>query len=122
MSDELKADLWRRWQSGESISVISRGIGKPPGSVFTVLKHHGGIAALPRRARAGSLTLGEREEISRRLCAGDSFRAVAGHLRLEGISPSIGSVGDAYDNALMETITGLCKSECIRTSVFHEGP
>jgi hypothetical protein len=40
MSDEMKADLWRRWRAGESISVISRQIGKPPGSVFTVLKHH----------------------------------------------------------------------------------
>ncbi|SCD57211.1 hypothetical protein GA0115240_11507 [Streptomyces sp. DvalAA-14] len=44
MSDEMKADLWRRWGAGESISVISRQIGKPPGSVFTVLEHHGGIA------------------------------------------------------------------------------
>ncbi|MBB2891558.1 transposase InsO family protein [Flexivirga oryzae] len=44
------------------------------------------------------------------------------HLGLEGISPSIGSVGDAYDNALMETINGLYKTECIRTTVFHPGP
>ncbi|GJF35190.1 hypothetical protein KNE206_78900 [Kitasatospora sp. NE20-6] len=44
------------------------------------------------------------------------------HLSLEGIQPSIGSVGDAYDNALMETINGLYKSECIRTKVFHDGP
>lgn len=44
------------------------------------------------------------------------------HLELEGISPSIGSVGDAYDNALMETINGLYKAECIRTTVFHDGP
>jgi putative transposase len=44
------------------------------------------------------------------------------HLDLEGISPSIGSVGDAYDNALMETINGLYKAECIRTTVFHDGP
>ncbi|MFI0206889.1 MULTISPECIES: helix-turn-helix domain-containing protein [Streptomyces] len=78
MSDEMKADLWRRWRSGESISVISRGIGKPPGSVFTVLEHHGGIAPLPRKARVGSLTLAEREEISRGLCAGDSYRSIAG--------------------------------------------
>lgn len=41
-----------------------------------------------------------------------------GHLRLEGIRPSTGSVDDAYDNALMEMVNGLCKSECIRTSVF----
>jgi putative transposase len=44
------------------------------------------------------------------------------HLALEGIRPSIGSVGDAYDNALMETINGLYKAECIRTRVFHDGP
>ena len=43
------------------------------------------------------------------------------HLALEGISPSIGSVGDAYDNALMESINGLYKAECIRTTVFHPG-
>ena len=44
------------------------------------------------------------------------------HLALEQIQPSIGSVGDAYDNALMETINGLYKTECIRTTVFHDGP
>ena len=41
---------------------------------------------------------------------------------LDGIVPSIGSVGGAYDNALMESINGLYKAECIRTTVFHDGP
>ena len=56
--------------------------------------------------------------------AGSQYTAIrfTQHLGLEGISPSIGSVGDAYDNALMETINGLYKSECIRTTVFHDGP
>jgi transposase InsO family protein len=31
-----------------------------------------------------------------------------------GIEPSVGSVGDSYDNALAETIIGLYKSELIR--------
>ena len=44
------------------------------------------------------------------------------HLVLEGIAASIGSVGDAYDNALMETINGLYKTECVRTTVFHASP
>jgi transposase InsO family protein len=44
------------------------------------------------------------------------------HLALEEIRPSIGTVADAYDNALMETINGLYKAECIRTTVFHDGP
>jgi putative transposase len=44
------------------------------------------------------------------------------HLELEGIAPSIGTVGDAYDNGLMESIIGLFKTECITTTVFHDGP
>ena len=44
------------------------------------------------------------------------------HLALEGIDPSIGTVGDAYDNGLMESIIGLFKTECIATTVFHDGP
>jgi len=80
MSDEMKADLWRRWRAGESISVISRQIGKPPGSVFTVLKHHGGLAPAPRKHRAGSLTMVEREAISRGLHADESYRTIARQL------------------------------------------
>lgn len=44
------------------------------------------------------------------------------HLALERIRPSIGTVGDAYDNALMETIIGLYKAECVRTTVLHASP
>ena len=44
------------------------------------------------------------------------------HLALEDIAASIGTVGDAYDNALMESIIGLFKTECIRTKIFHDGP
>jgi len=41
---------------------------------------------------------------------------------IEGIHPSIGSVPDEYDNALMVTVIRLFKTECIRTTVFHAGP
>ncbi len=56
--------------------------------------------------------------------AGSQYTAVTytEKLALEGVAPSIGSVGDAYDNALMETINGLYKAECIRTTVFHDRP
>jgi len=40
----------------------------------------------------------------------------------EPIKPSIGNVGDAYDNAPMECVIGLFKTECVRTTVFHSGP
>jgi len=39
-------------------------------------------------------------------------------LRLHGIPMSIGSVGDALDNALAETIIGCYKTELIRNPVF----
>ncbi len=35
-----------------------------------------------------------------------------------GIEPSVGSVGDSYDNALAETVIGLYKAEVIQ----HLGP
>jgi len=44
-------------------------------------------------------------------------------LQLHGLNPSIGTVGDAYDNALAETTIGLYKTECIREdSPFRRGP
>lgn len=44
-------------------------------------------------------------------------------LFLEGFQPSVGTVGDAYDNALAETTIGLYKHECIRAdSPFRTGP
>ncbi|MFJ6777113.1 IS3 family transposase [Kitasatospora sp. NPDC091257] len=42
-----------------------------------------------------------------------SFR-LADHLDAAGIAASIGSVGDAYDNALMESTIGLYKTELIK--------
>lgn len=44
-------------------------------------------------------------------------------LELSGLTPSIGTVGDAYDNALAETTIGLYKTEAVREdSPFRSGP
>ena len=44
-------------------------------------------------------------------------------LFLNGMLPSIGTVGDAFDNALAETTIGLYKHECVRAdSPFRRGP
>jgi putative transposase len=56
--------------------------------------------------------------------AGTQYTSIAfGHeLTDAGLTPSIGSVADAYDNALAETTIGLYKTECIRPgSPFHQG-
>ncbi|GAA2238556.1 hypothetical protein GCM10010401_08520 [Rarobacter faecitabidus] len=56
--------------------------------------------------------------------AGSQYTALrlTEHIALEGIVPSIGIVGDALDIALMETINGLYKTECMRATVFHADP
>ena len=42
---------------------------------------------------------------------------------LAGLKPSVGSVGDAFDNALAETTIGLYKTEAVRAdSPFRRGP
>ena len=44
-------------------------------------------------------------------------------LILEGILASVGSVGDAYDNALAESTIGLFKTEAMaKNNPFHVGP
>ena len=56
--------------------------------------------------------------------AGSQYTSVrlTERLSLEHVAASIGSVGDAYDNALIESANGLYKTECIRTTIFHSGP
>lgn len=56
--------------------------------------------------------------------AGSQYTSIrlTDHLETADIAASIGSVGDAYDNALMESGNGLYKTECIRTTIFHQGP
>jgi IS30 family transposase len=77
MPDAQKRQLWDRWKAGESISQIARALDKPPGSVFTVLKSNGGYVPAVRTRRPGSLTVADREEISRSLARGDSLRQIA---------------------------------------------
>ena len=77
LTDKQRVELWERWKTGESLSDIGRAIGKHAGSVFGVLRSHGGIYQPPRRRSKRSLTLAEREEISRGISAGRSIREIA---------------------------------------------
>jgi hypothetical protein len=87
-----------------------------------------GLVLLPLRmaawARGQQGQLIARGELVHHSDAGSQYLAIrfTEHLQLEGITPSVGSVGDAYDNALMESIIGLYKVECVRPGPFHTGP
>lgn len=52
----------------------------PPDSIVSILRHKGGIYQPPQRRRTGTLTPPEREEISRSLAAGQSYRMIGAKL------------------------------------------
>ncbi len=74
---EGKAELWRRWQKGESLADICRALNKYEGSIHRVLVARGGIVPAARRRSRLSLDLAERELISRGIAADRSIRQIA---------------------------------------------
>lgn len=72
-----RRELWRRWYEGESLPSIARALDRLTGSVREFFLRFGGIEPPCRKRREGSLTLEEREEISRGLAEGLSCRAIA---------------------------------------------
>lgn len=76
MTDSDKAAIWERWKRGESLSEIGRAIKRIPGAVFHVVRARGGIPPAPRCRSERALTGGDREEISRGLARGVSFRQI----------------------------------------------
>src|ERR1700685_1592362 len=87
-----RQELWRRYKAGETILGIGRELGRRQTSIHRVLQATGGIAPLPRRRSSRVLSLTEREEISRGIAAGDSFRAIAKGLQgaVSTVSQDIG--------------------------------
>lgn len=84
-SASQRAEIWDRWQRGESMSSIGRGFERESSSIFSVLSPSGGIRPPDRKRSRCALSLIEREEISRGLTVGRSLRAIAGQL---GRAPS----------------------------------
>ena len=76
ISAREKVELWKRWKRGESLSDIGRALGRIPGAVHHVVSARGGIPPPSRTRSRRSLTLTEREEISRGLARGYSVRQI----------------------------------------------
>lgn len=79
-SDTQKALMWDRWQKGESLHNIARLFDRSHGAIAGILSRAGGIRPKQRTRSCLSLTLSEREDISRGISAGLSMRAIAAQL------------------------------------------
>jgi IS30 family transposase len=79
LTDEQKADMWRRWKAGHSIREICLALKRNSSPVYQQLAIRGGIAP-PGRIRTAVLKIAEREEISRGLGSGESYRSIARRL------------------------------------------
>ena len=79
-SDAQKAQMWDRWQRGESLKSIGRLFDRSSSSIYPILSVTGGIRPPPRARSRLALTLIEREEISRGVAQGDSMRSIAAQL------------------------------------------
>jgi IS30 family transposase len=75
------AEIWDRWQRGEGLNFIGRVFGKTSSTIFAHLKPHGGIRPVPRKRSRRTLSLSDREEISRGLACGVALRSIAAQLR-----------------------------------------
>src|SRR5258707_15537713 len=75
-----RSEIWDRWQAGEPMSAIGRRFDRESSSVFSVISPTGGIRPPDRRRSKQTLSLSEREEISRWLSMRRSLRSIATHL------------------------------------------
>ena len=80
-TESQKAQMWSRWQQGESLHDIARLFDRFHTSVRGVLAESGGIRPSPRRRSSRVLSSAEREEISRGVVAGHSIRSIAASLK-----------------------------------------
>lgn len=84
-SDAQKAEMWDRWQNGESMHSIARSFDRFHTSVQRILTANGGFRPRRRTRSVRTLSLSERETISRGIASKLSMRAIAEQL---GRAPS----------------------------------
>jgi IS30 family transposase len=77
LSAMQRTDMWSCWKAGQSLHQIGRAFGKSHVSIQFVLSQHGGIVPAARRRSLLTLTLSEREDISRGIASGSSIRDIA---------------------------------------------
>src|SRR6202140_834076 len=81
LSANQRMEMWCRWKAGQSLHEIGRAFGKDHVSIQFMLSQHGGIVPATRRRSLLTLTLAEREDISRGIPSGSSMLEIAKDLQ-----------------------------------------
>ena len=82
---EMRSYIWDRYQAGDSVWSIARSFDRSSSSIHRQLALTGGIRPPDRKRSPNSISVAEREDISRGLVAGLSIRCIASEL---GRAPS----------------------------------
>src|ERR1700719_1392261 len=129
LSTEQRIEMWRRWKAGESLHEIGRAFGKGHGSIRFLMTQRGGIVPAARRRSPRTLTLAEREDISRGIASGWSIRLIANGLQraVSTVSREVARAGgrplyraseadrQAWNWALRPKVCLLANRETLRT-------
>src|ERR1700726_804282 len=131
LSATQRNDMWSRWKAGQSLHEIGRAFSKDHVSIQFMLAQHGGIAPAARRRSLLTLTLAEREDISRGIASGLSIREIAKGLQraVSTVSREVARHGgrplygaseadlQAWESALRPKVCLLAIEEKLRTIV-----
>src|SRR5437660_10165834 len=89
-----QAEVWDRFEAGESMRSIARSIARSQGAVRDLIAKTGGIRPLaPTVWSDVRLSLVEREEISRGIASGQSARMIAARARAGPVDDLEGDQG-----------------------------
>jgi len=131
LSASQRIEVWGRWKLGQSLHEIGRAVGKNHRVIQFLLARHGGITPPARRRARLTLTLAEREDISRGIASGSSLREIAKGLKraVSTVSREVARHGgrplyraseadqQAWDSALRPKTCLLANHEPLRTMV-----
>ncbi len=79
-TEEQRSLMWDHWQKDETLGSIARLFDRHLLAVARIIGESGGIRPSPRHRSSRSLSLAEREEISRGIVVGQSLRLIATRL------------------------------------------
>ena len=114
LSAMQRTDMWNRWNAGQSLHQIGRVFGKSHVSIHFMLSQHGGIVPAARRRSLLTLTLAEREDISRGIASGSSIRDIAKGLQraVSTVSREVARHGGDLSIEPIKPITRLGSRPC----------